>query len=177
MLNGIKIGILIEEGFEDTELIEPMRSVKLSGAKVLLIGSGSQESYLGKREIVLMRPDTIASRVKPEYFHAIIIPGGFAPERMRLHLPMVNLVKSVYAASRTIAAIGKGVQLLIPAGIVRGRLLTSEPSIADELAEEGAIWVDEPVVQDGNLITSRKPSDLPKFDKAIIESLQSNIRL
>jgi protease I len=172
MLDGKKIAILAEEDFEDSELIEPLRAMKSAGAKVVIVGSGSKETYKGKRGKATVRVDNTADKVRAEDFAAIIIPGGYAPDKMRLHQPMVDLVKKAYDSGKVVAAICHGPQLLISADIVRGRRVTSWPSVAVDLRNAGAEWVDIPVVQDGNLITSRKPADLPKFNKAIIEALQ-----
>jgi protease I len=90
---------------------------------------------------------------------------------MRLHQPMIDLIRKAYAEGKIIAAVCHGPQLLISAGIVRGRRVTSWPSVAVDLKNAGAIWVDEPMVRDGNIITSRKPADLQKFNKAIIDAL------
>jgi len=171
MLDGKRIAILAEEGFEDSELIETLRAAKDAGAKVLVVGSGSQQSYKGKRGRATVQVDADADSVKAEDFDAIIIPGGYAPDRMRLHQSMVELVRKAHDLGKVVAAICHGPQLLISAGIVKGRRLTSWPSIAVDLRNGGADWVDAPVVQDGNLITSRKPADLPRFNKAIIEAL------
>jgi len=100
------------------------------------------------------------------------VPGGYAPDKMRLHQSMVDLIRKAHDAGKLIAAVCHGPQLLISAGIVRGRRVTSWPSIAVDLRNAGANWVDEPVVQDENLITSRKPADLPRFNKAIIQALR-----
>ena len=172
MLNGKRIAILVEEDFEDSELIVPMWGMKNAGAKVLIIGSGSKEIYQGKRGSVAIRVDTTADKVKAEDFAAIIIPGGRAPARMRKYKSMVDLVKKADELGKIIAAVCHGPQLLIAAGIVKGRHLTSWPSVAAELKAAGAEWVDEAVVRNGNLITSRKPADLPRFNKAIIEALR-----
>jgi len=172
MLDGKRIAILAEEDFEDSELIVPMWGMKNAGAKVLIVGSGSQEIYQGKRGSVAIRVDTTADKVKAEDFAAIIIPGGRAPARMRRHQSMVNLVKKADELGKVIAAVCHGPQLLIAAGIVKGRRLTSCPAAATELKKAGAEWVDEAVVRNGNLITSRKPADLPRFNKAIIEALR-----
>ena len=173
MLNGKRIAILAEEDFEDSELIEPLRAMKNAGAKVLIVGSGSQESYRGKRGSATVRVDATADNVKAEDFDAIIVPGGYAPDKMRLHQSMVDLVRKAHDLGRVVAAICHGPQLLISAEIVKGRRVTSWPSVAVDLRNAGADWVDAPVVQDGNLITSRKPADLPRFNKAIIKSLLS----
>ena len=172
MLNGKRIAILAEEDFEDSELIEPLRAMKNAGVKVLIVGSGSQESYRGKRGSATVRVDATADNVKAEDFDAIIVPGGYAPDKMRLHQSMIDLVRKAHDSGKIIAAICHGPQLLISAEIVRGHPVTSWPSIAVDLRNAGADWVDAPVVQDGNLITSRKPADLPTYNKAIIEALR-----
>ena len=171
MLEGKRIAILAEEGFEDSEVIEPMRAMKDAGARVVVVGSGSQESYRGKRGKATIKADVTADKVSAEDFDAIIIPGGYASERMRLHQSMVDLIRKAHDLGKVVAAICHGPQLLISADIVRGRRVTSWPSVAVDLKNAGADWTDEPLVQDGNLITSRKPADLPRFNKAILEAL------
>jgi len=171
MLVGKRIAILAEEHFEDSELTEPLRAMKDAGARVLIVGSGSKKSYRGKRSLAEVTVDTTADKIKTSQFDAIIVPGGYAPDKMRLHQPMVDLVREAHAEGKIIAAICHGPQLLISADIVKGRRVTSWPSVAVDLKNAGAIWVDEPTVRDGNIITARKPADLPKFNKAIIEAL------
>jgi protease I len=171
MLEGKRIAILAEEDFEDSELMEPLRAMKDAGARVLIVGSGSKKSYMGKRGSAEVTVDTTANKAKADDFDVIIVPGGYAPDKMRLHQSMVNLVRKAHAEGKIIAAVCHGPQLLISADIVKGHRVTSWPSVAVDLKNAGAIWVDEPVVKDGNIITSRKPADLPKFNKAIIEAL------
>ena len=171
-LEGKKIAILAEEDFEDSELIEPLRAMKNAGARVLIVGSGSKETYRGKRGKATVRVDTTADKARAEDFDAIIVPGGYAADKMRSHQAMVELVRKAYNLGKVIAGICHGPQLLISAEIVKGRRLTSWPSVAVDLRNAGVDWVDAPVVQDGNLITSRKPADLPRFNKAIIEALR-----
>jgi len=172
MLDGKKIAILAEDDFEDSELIEPLRSMKNAGARVLIVGSGNKRTYKGKRGNTTIHIDIPADKVKASEFDAIIIPGGYAPDKMRLHQSIIDLVKQAHDLNKVIAAICHGPQLLISADIVRGRRVTSWPSVAIDLINAGAEWVDTPVVRDGNLITSRKPADLPRFNKAIIDALQ-----
>ena len=172
MLSGKRIAILAEEGFEDSELVEPMRAMKNADARVVIVGSGTKETYKGKRGRATVTVDTTADKVNAKDFDGIIIPGGNAPDKMRLHQSMVDLVKATHNAGKLVAAICHGPQLLISADIVRGRHVTSWPSIAVDLRNAGAEWVDAPVVQDGNIITARKPADLPRFNKAIIQALQ-----
>ena len=171
MLEGKRIAILVEEDFEDSELMEPLRAMKDAGARVLIVGSGSKKSYRGKRGSTEVRVDTTADKVKADDFDVIIVPGGYAPDKMRLHQSMVDLVQKADGEGKIIAAVCHGPQLLISADIVKGHRVTSWPSVAVDLKNAGATWVDEPVVKDGNIITSRKPADLPKFNKAIIEAL------
>lgn len=173
MLMGKRIAILAEEGFEDIELMEPLQAMKDAGARVVVVGSEAKASYKGKKGTVTVMSDTTADKVRPEDCDAIIVPGGHAPDRMRLHQPMIDLVRKASGEGKIIAAICHGPQLLISADLVRGRRMTSWPSVAVDLKNAGAEWVDEPVVIDGNLITSRKPADLPRFNKAIIEALRN----
>jgi protease I len=171
MLEGKRIAILTEDDFEDSELMEPLRAMKDAGARVVIVGSGSKQSYKSKRGSATIPVDTTADKVKAEDFDAIIIPGGYAPDKMRLYQPMVDLVRKAHDEGKVIAAICHGPQLLISADIVKGHRVTSWPSVAVDLKNAGGTWVDEPVVRDNNIITSRRPFDLPKFNKAIIEAL------
>ena len=171
MLVGKRIAILAEDDFEDSELMEPLKAMKDAGARVVIVGSGSKQSYKSKHGSVTIKADIIANKAEASDFDAIIIPGGYAPDKMRLYRPMVDLIKKAHDEGKVIAAICHGPQLLISAGIVKGRRVTSWSSVAVDLMNAGAIWVDEPVVRDDNIITSRKPVDLPKFNKAIIQAL------
>jgi protease I len=142
-----------------------------AGAKVVIVGSGSKGSYKGKRGKAVIIADVTADKVAAEDFDGIIIPGGYAPDKMRLHQSMIDLVRKAYDLGKVIAAICHGPQLLISADILRGRRVTSWSSIAIDLKNAGADWVDDAVVQDRNIITSRKPADVPRFNKAIIKAL------
>ena len=171
MLNGHNIAILVEDGFEDSELTVPLKTMKVAGARVIVVGTDSGKTYQSKSGKKTITAEVAADSVKAEDLDAIIIPGGYAPDRMRLNQSMIDLVGKAYAAGKVIAAICHGPQLMISADVVRGRRMTSWPSIAVDLRNAGADWIDEPVVQDGNIITSRKPADIPVFDKAIIDAL------
>lgn len=173
MLQGKRVIILAEEGFEDSELIEVRRAMRDAGVKVVVVGSGLKDDYKGKRGGATIKVDIAADKVSAEDFDAIVIPGGYAPDKMRLQQPMIDLVRKAYDSGKVIAAICHGPQLLISADIVRGRRVTSWPSVAIDLKNAGAEWVDDAVVKDGDLITSRKSADLPRFNRAIIEALAS----
>jgi protease I len=172
MLEGYRVGILVEQGFEDSELEETVRALSDSGAVVVVIGSGSSPSYRGLRGKLRVRADSTAEDVRIDQLDALVIPGGYAPDKMRLHRSMVDLVRRAHDAGKIVAAICHGPQLLISAEIVKGRRVTSWPSIAIDLSNAGAAWIDEAVVQDRNIITAGKPADLPRFNKTVIEALQ-----
>jgi protease I len=171
VLEGKKIAILVESDFEDAELTEPLRVMKEAGAGVTIVGDKKGEKYRGKRRRAEIVSEAAAGNIDSRDFDAVIVPGGYAPDRMRLHRSMIELVKKAYDSGKLVAAVCHGPQLLISAGIVKGKRMTSWPSVAIDLKNAGAQWVDEEVVRDGNLITSRRPSDLPAFNKAIIDYL------
>jgi protease I len=171
MLEGKRIAILAEEDFEDAELMEPLQAMKDAGASVVIVGSGSKKRYRGKKGSAEVEADTTADKVDAGDFDALIVPGGYAPDRMRLHQSMIDLVRKAHAGGKIIAAVCHGPQLLISAEIVKGRRVTSWPSVAIDLKNAGAIWIDEAVVRDGNIITSRKPADLRQFNEAIMQAL------
>ncbi len=172
MLEGYRVGILVEQGFEDSELVETVRALSDSGAVVVIIGSGSSLSYRGLRGKLRVRADSTTEDVEVDQLDALVIPGGYAPDKMRLHQSMVDLVRKAHDAGKIVAASCHGPQLLISAEIVMGRRVTSWPSIAIDLANAGAVWIDEAVVQDRNIITAGKPADLPRFNKTVIGALQ-----
>ncbi|MBI2868746.1 MAG: type 1 glutamine amidotransferase [Chloroflexi bacterium] len=171
-LAGKRVAILVEQDFEDVELTEPLKALKEAGAAVTIVGSGTRPAYKGKRGVAEVKADITADKASADDFDAVIIPGGYAPDKMRLHRSMVDFVRKAVLSGKIVAAVCHGPQLLISAEVVRGRRLTSWPSVAIDLKNAGAAWADEPVVIDGNLITARKPADLPEFNKAIIEALQ-----
>ena len=170
MLTDKRIAILVEEDFEDSELTGPLEAMKEAGARVTVVGP-SQGRYQGKRRQATVTAEVAASEVTAEDFDAIIIPGGYAPDKMRLQPAMVEMVRRGHQMGKVVAAICHGPQLLISAEVVQGRRLTSYASVAIDLKNAGAVWVDEPVVRDGNLITSRQPADIPQFNQAIIDAL------
>jgi protease I len=177
MLDGNRIAILVEAGFGDAYLFEPMRAMKEAGARVVLVGANSTQSYQSQSGKKIITAEVTADRVMTEDFAAIIIPGMHSLDRKRFHSSVIDLVNKMHGLDKVIAAICYGPQLMISAGIVRGRRLTSSLSIAQDLKNAGADWIDEPVVQDGNIITSRKTADLPVFDWTIIEAIKANSHL
>ena len=170
-LAGIKVIILVEQMFNDLEFWYPYYRLKEAGAQVTVVGSGSAEQYIGKSGTTI-KVDVSADQVKVSEFDGIVIPGGYAPDHMRRYPEMIALVKNLFEDRKTVAAICHAGWMLASAKILEGRNVTSFFAIKDDLIHAGANWIDEEVVVDGNLITSRKPDDLPAFMKAVIAALK-----
>lgn len=171
-LKGKRVIILVEQMYNEFEFWYPYYRLKEAGAEVVVVGSGSAQEYTAKSGLPCA-VDTSADKISAADFDGIIIPGGYAPDHMRRHPAMVKLVKDLYEAGRVVAAICHAGWMLASAEIVEGRTVTSFFAIKDDLIHAGAKWVDEEVVVDGKLITSRKPDDLPAFMKAIIAALSN----
>lgn len=166
-----RVAVLVDRDYDDSEFKEIVRAMNDAGVRVVVVGSGTQRSYRGWKRRSRVRADIAAGDAKAGDFDAVIIPGGYAPDWMRLCQPMVDLVGAADGMGKVTAAIGHGPQLMVSAGVVKGRQITSASSIAVDLINAGAEWLDEAVVQDGNTITSRKPADLPRFNRAILRAL------
>jgi len=171
MLENKKIAILIEDMFNVFEFWYPYYRLKEEGAEVVVVGSGRTEVFSGKPGTEC-KADVSATDVNAGDFDGLVIPGGYAPDMMRRHPAMVNLVKDMYQENKLVAAICHAGWMLASADILQGRKVTSFFAIKDDLIHAGADWVDQDVVVDGNLITSRTPDDLPVFMKAIITYLK-----
>ena len=172
-LSGKRVAILVEDEFEDLELTGPRDALRAAGAVVVLVGPTQGASYRGKRGDAAVTADLAAGAARMKDFDALVIPGGHAPDKMRMRHAMVDLTRDAMEAGKPVAAICHGPQLLISANGVRGRTLTCWPSIAIDVKNAGGLYVDKPVVEDGNLITSRKPDDVPAFSEAIIRALST----
>ena len=171
-LSGKRVAVLVEDGFEDSELTGPVSGLTGAGVAVTLVGPHAARQYTGKRGLVITS-DAAAGAVRSGDFDALVIPGGYAPDRMRMRHAMVDLTRAMAADGKPIAAICHGPQLMISAGLLRGRTVTCWPSIAIDVTNAGGLYVDRPVVQDDNLITARKPDDVPQFTAALISALGS----
>jgi protease I len=165
-----RVAVLVEEEFEDVELTGPVDALRRAGAEVVIVGPVAGAQYRGKRGGVVTA-DMAAGRARMKDFDALVIPGGHAPDRMRLRHPMVDLTRDAMALGKPVAAICHGPQLLISANALRGRTLTCWPSIAIDVKNAGGLYHDRPLLEDGNLITSRKPDDLPVFCEALVRAL------
>lgn len=165
-----RVAILVEEHYEDSELTSPRDALDAAGVVVTIVGSMAGHRYSGKKGGTIVA-DAAADSVKPADFDAVVVPGGYAPDKMRMRHAMVDLVREVFAAGKPVAAICHGPQLLINANILPGRTVTCAPSISVDVTNAGGRYVDRPVVEDGHLITSRKPDDLPQFNEALLRQL------
>lgn len=168
--SGKRVAMLVEDEFEDLELTGPRDTLRAAHVDVVLVGPAAGGTYTGKRGLVVVA-DISAGRAKVQEFDAVIIPGGHAPDRMRMRHAMVDLTRDAMAAGKPVGAICHGPQLLISANALKGRTLTCWPSIAIDVKNAGGLYVDRPVVEDGNLITSRKLDDVPAFSEAILRAL------
>ena len=188
-LKGKRVAIIAAHEFEDVELLYPFLRLSEEGAEVTII---PVKSGLHPRPAIPGKPVTgrygtpiplevfgedvryvikELDEVRPEEFDAILIPGGFSPDHLRVNRRVLEFVKRVHEAGKVIAAICHGPQVLISAGLVKGKKVTAYEAVKDDLVNAGALFVDEPAVRDGNIITGRVPDDLPEFCSLIIEAL------
>ena len=170
-LDGAKVAILAENDYEDMELQYPLYRMKEAGAQVTVVGTGSAEQYLGKHGLPV-KVDRTADQVNAGEFDGLIVPGGWAPDRMRRYPAMVDLVKQMDGQKKLVATICHGGWMLCSAKNVKGRTLTAVSAIKDDLENAGATFVDREVVRDANLVTSRVPADLPAFCRTIVDVLE-----
>jgi protease I len=171
-LNGKRIAILVADGFEQVELTGPRQALEEAGAETQIV-SPNEETVAGWHHFDagdLFDVDVPLAEADANDFDALLLPGGVAnPDQLRMKPEAVQFVKSFFDAGKPVAAICHGPWTLIEAGAVRGRTITSWPSIKTDLINAGAKWVDEQVVTDNGLVTSRKPDDIPAFNEKMIE--------
>ncbi|MGB9553153.1 MAG: type 1 glutamine amidotransferase domain-containing protein [bacterium] len=165
-----KVGLLIADLFNEFEVIYPYYRLKEAGYEVLLIGPEARE-YHSKFGLPL-QAEAKAAEVDPNELVGILVPGGFAPDFMRRDPLTIDLVRKVHESGKPVAAICHAGWVIISAGIVKGRKVTGFMAVRDDLINAGGKYLDEPVVVDGNLITSRKPEDLPLFMKEFLGKLE-----
>ncbi|MCK5533918.1 type 1 glutamine amidotransferase [bacterium] len=170
-LKNKKIIILVENQYQDLELWYPLLRLKEENARVLVVGTGTERIYKGKYGYPV-EPDKDIGQVKINDFDAIIIPGGWAPDFLRRHQQVVLLVREAFYSGKVIAAICHGPSLLVSAQVLKGKKITCFMAIKDDVESAGAKFEDKEVVVDGNLITSRKPEDLPRFCQEIIKKIK-----
>ncbi|WP_010544285.1 type 1 glutamine amidotransferase domain-containing protein [Sphingomonas elodea] len=174
-LQNARVLMLATDGFEESELFEPRQALLDAGAQVTLASistdaiTGETAGEKGKS----ITPDTTLDQVEPDQFDALVLPGGVGnPDKMRMQQKAIAIVRGFMDSDKLVAAICHAPWLLAEADVVAGRRLTSWPSIRTDLANAGADVVDQEVVTDRNLITSRKPDDIPAFNRAVLAALE-----
>jgi protease I len=173
-LTGKRVAILVTDGFEQSELVEPRTALETAGARTTLVSPKSETVRAWDEDDFgdTFNVDLALSDASPESFDALLLPGGVMnPDHLRMSPEAVQFVIHFFEAGKPVAAICHGPQLLIEADVVRGRKLTSYPSLKTDLRNAGAEWVDEAVVTDQGLVTSRRPADLPQFNEKMIEEV------
>jgi len=169
-LKGKRIAILIEDMYNEFEFWYPYYRMKEAGAGVTVVGTGAKEYH---SKIGLPAPGGApAGSVSAADFDAVIVPGGFAPDRMRRSADLLKLVADAFQQGKVVAAICHAGWVLVSAGVLKDRTATCFFAIKDDVINAGANYVDQEVVRDGNLITSRMPDDLPAFCREIIAALK-----
>jgi protease I len=174
MLNGKKVAILVAEGFEQSEMVEPRRALEQAGAETTLVSPANDEvqgwNHFDKGD--RFNVDIELDQAESNDYDALLLPGGVAnPDQLRTNPKAVQFVKDFVESGKPVGVICHGPWTLIEAGVVKGRTMTSWPSLKTDLINAGAKWVDQEVVVDKGLVSSRKPADIPAFSKKLIEEI------
>lgn len=171
-LKDLKVAILVADGFEQVEMTEPRKALDQAGAKTQIVSpmKGQVQGWNHHDKADKFPVDVDLDGAKPEDFDALLLPGGVVnPDALRLEPKAIALIKAFVDAGKPIAAICHGPWTLIDAGAVKGKQMTSWPSLKNDLSNAGARWVDQEAVVDGQLLTSRNPKDIPAFNRAMVK--------
>jgi protease I len=171
-LKGLKVAILVEDGVEEVEMTEPRSALNQAGAETQLVSPKGDpvRSWRFTDWGGYFQLDMALDGAKPEDYDALLLPGGVMnPDKLRMQPKAVEFAKSFFDAGKPVAAICHGPWMVIEVGAARGRRIASWPSLKTDLRNAGAEWVDQEVVVDGNLVSSRKPDDIPAFNRAMID--------
>ena len=174
MLEGMKVAILVAEGFEQSEMVEPKKALEQNGATTSIVSpaQGEVQGWKHFDKADRFHVDVPLDHAQAAEFDALVLPGGVAnPDQLRVQPKAVRFIKEFFDAGQPVAVICHGPWTLIEANVVRGRKITSWPSLKTDLINAGANWVDQEVVVDNGLISSRKPADLPAFNRAMVGEL------
>ncbi len=170
-LDGKKVAYLVEDGFEDLEFWVPVMRLREEGAEVVVVGTGRKERFRGKH-CLEAAPDTIAARVKASDFDAVVVPGGWAPDKLRRDTAVLRLVREAHELGRIVGAICHAGWVPASAGILDGKKATGSRGIKDDVENAGATWVDEPAFRDGNLVWGRVVDDIPDFCRELVQAIE-----
>jgi len=169
-LSGKKVIALVDEEFEDLELWYPIYRVREEGAIVHLVGPEKGKKYIGKYGVPA-EAEFAFDEVNSADYDGILVPGGWAPDKLRRYEKVISLVREMDAAGKPIGQICHAGWVLISAKILQGRTVTSTPGIRDDMENAGSTWLDEAVVVDGHIVSARRPPDLPPYGKAFCDLL------
>jgi protease I len=169
-LEGLRVAILATDGFEQSELEKPRKALEEAGAETFVVSPVSKpKGWSGKDWGNSVKADVSLSDAEPDEFDALLLPGGvYNPDALRIIPEAIAFIKAIFDAGKPVAAICHGPWTVLEAGAAQGRKMTSWPSLRTDLTNAGAEWVDEEVVVDGNLVTSRKPDDIPAFNREML---------
>ncbi len=171
-----RVAFIVGEMFEDSEFRVPYDRVREAGHEAVIVGSEAGKTLRGKKGKETLQADVGIDQVDSERFDALVIPGGYSPDHLRTDMKMVGLTREMVLANKPVAAVCHAGWMLAEADVAEGRTMTSWPSIKTDLINAGARWVDREVVEDGNLITSRKPDDLEAFSRALLDQLEHGVK-
>jgi protease I len=167
-----RVAFIVDQMFEDSEFRIPYDRIRQAGHAAVVIAIHREKPVEGERGKERVTPDKSIDEVSADDFDALVIPGGYSPDHLRMNRRMVGLTRELFLAGKPVAAVCHAGSMLVEADIADARTVTSWPSIKTDLINAGARWVDREVVEDGNLITSRKPADLEAFSKAVLRQLE-----
>jgi protease I len=167
-----RIAFIVDDLFEDSEFRVPYDRMRAAGHEVVVVGLERGKQIEGKKKRERITVERAADEVSAGEFDALVIPGGYSPDHLRGSLPMVKLTRDMFVAEKPVAAVCHGPWMLVEADVLDDKTVTSWPTIRTDLINAGARWVDREVVEDGNLITSRKPDDLEAFSAAVLRHVE-----
>ena len=166
------IAVLIDDMFEDSEYGKPAEAFLRAGHTLIHVGIEAGKSVIGKQAEMSVDIDRAASEVRTDDFDALLIPGGYSPDKLRVHKAAVAFARDFVKSGKPVFSICHAPQLLITADVLRGRTITGYLSVIQDIKNAGASYVDKEVVVDGNLVSSRNPGDLPAFIEASLAKLE-----
>jgi len=172
----LRIGVLIDEGFDDDEFAAISEQFETAGARVMIVAPFTGRLYSGRRGRLDAACDIAVRGTRAALFSALVIPGGYSPDRLRMRHGILDLIRDAIATNIPVGAVGHGAQVLISANAIGGRTITCWPSIAIDVKNAGGLYVDRPVVEDRGIITARKVDDIVPFVEAILRLTRTDSR-
>ncbi len=172
-LAGKRVAVFVEEGFEDLEFWVTVMRLREEGARVTIVGTKGEQPFKGKNGLPA-RSEVAAGSVGADDFDAVVVPGGWAPDKLRRYPEVTGLVRRAYEQGKVVGLICHAGLVGISAGVVKGHRATGSKGIKDDLVNAGATWVDEPAFRDGNLVWGRVVEDIPDFCRELVSAIEEN---